>query len=224
MKLQINPKQNIFFCSDPHYGQVGIVRGVTKWEDISGCRDFDTLEEHNETLINNINNTVGENDILFCLGDWSFGTYKNKDNVNNIRRFREQLNCKNIHLVLGNHDSEIANNKDNTQELFSSCNPYLEITVIEQPTEQKIKPIKQFIVLSHYAHIVWNKSHNGSWMLYGHSHGNLDGDIALDAYSIKNRKTMDVGFDTHPEFRPYSYEEVKELMRDRNNIKIDHHE
>ena len=32
---------------------------------------------------------------------------------------------------------------------------------------------EQDIVLCHYAMRVWQKSHYGAWMLYGHSHGTL---------------------------------------------------
>ncbi|HSE99774.1 MAG TPA: metallophosphoesterase [Nitrososphaeraceae archaeon] len=114
MKIQINNKQNVFFCSDSHYGHSGIVAGTSEWDDKSGCRPFQTIDSHDNTLVNNINQTVGENDILFCLGDWSFGSYKTGENVSNIRNFREQINCKNIHLIFGNHDQEIVNNKDNS--------------------------------------------------------------------------------------------------------------
>jgi calcineurin-like phosphoesterase family protein len=215
MKLQINNKQNIFFCSDPHYGHAGIVRGTSTWEGKRGCRDFDTLDEHDQALVDNINKTVGEDDILFCLGDWSFGEYKTGDNVTNIKKFRDQIICKNVHLILGNHCQEIKKNKNNEQELFSSVNPYLEILVIEQPEKQGEKAIKQHIVLSHYSHRTWNKAFNGSWMLFGHSHGSL-GELP--------GKTMDVGFDTHPEFRPYSFQELKEIMERRNvTIEVDHH-
>lgn len=214
MKLQISNKQNIFFCSDPHYEHAGIVRGTSSWEGKKGCRDFDTLEEHNQALIDGINNTVGEKDILFCLGDWSFGGYKNGDNVNNIKKFRDQIICKNVHLVLGNHDTEIAKNKNGEQSFFSSVNHYLEILVIEQPDKQGEKAIKQEVVLSHYSHRTWNKAFKGSWMLFGHSHGSL-GEVP--------GKTMDVGFDTHPEFRPYSYLEIKNLLKDKDFEKIDHH-
>lgn len=232
MKIQINDKQNLYFCSDPHFGHAGIVKGTSGWSDTSRCRPFDTLEEHNEALVANINYRVNEDDILFCLGDWSFGSYKNGDNVKNIRKFREQLHCKNIHLVLGNHDDEIIKNKDNAQELFSSVNSVLEILVIEQSKEQNAKPLKQWISLSHYAHRVWDKSHHGSWMLYGHSHGTLDEMTPLianptwigDQYYIKNYRTMDVGFDTHPKFRPYSYQEIKDIMEKRAvELEVDHH-
>jgi len=79
MKLQLTDKQNIFFCSDPHYNHKSIVKGTTEWKASSMCRNFSTLEEHNERLISNINETVGLNDILFCNGDWNFGSYSNKE-------------------------------------------------------------------------------------------------------------------------------------------------
>lgn len=168
MKAHINNKQNVFFCSDPHYGHSGIVMGTSTWDDKSGCRPFQTIEDHDKVLVDNINKTVSENDILFCLGDWSFGNYKNGENISNIRKFREQLNCKNIHLILGNHCQEIRKNKDDSRSLFSSVNDYLEITVIEQPTAQGEKPKKQEIILSHYSFRTWNKSSKGSFMLFGH--------------------------------------------------------
>ena len=67
---------------------------------------------------------------------------------------------------------------------------------------------------------------------YGHSHGNLDEFTSLtansdwigDQYYTKSYRTMDVGFDTHPEFRPYNFQELKEIMERRNvTIEVDHH-
>lgn len=214
MKLQITNKQNIFFCSDPHYGHSGIVLGTSNWEDKSGCRPFQTIEEMNETLVKNINDTVGENDILFCLGDWSFGSYKTGDNVKNIAKFRNALKVKEIHLIFGNHDAEIGNNKDGAESLFTTTAHYREIVVIKQPEEQGQKAVKQKIVLSHYSFRVWNSMHNGAFMLFGHSHNNL---------KCTQGKTMDVGFDTRKEFKPYSYQEIEEIMSKKELIQLDHH-
>lgn len=231
LKLQITPKQNIFFCSDPHYGQVGIVRGTSSWEGKRGCRDFETVEEHNQKLVDNINNTVGKDDILFCLGDWSFGNYKDGENVSNIQKFREQLQVKEIHLVYGNHDTEIRSSKE-LQSLFTSVQDYLELQISEFSTIQGIKAFKQHICMSHYAMRVWNKSFHGSWMLYGHSHGSLDEFTPItanpqwigDQYYIKSYRTMDVGFDCHKGFKPYSYAEIKEIMSQRDvTLEVDHH-
>lgn len=231
MKLQLTEKQNIWFCSDPHYDHGGLVRGTSSWEDTRLCRDFDTLRQHNDTLVSNINALVKEDDILFCLGDWSFGDYKTNANVDNVRHFRNRLNCNNIHLILGNHDQEIRK-MPVLQSYFSSVQDYLELQVSIPTNEQGVKARKQLIVMSHYAMRVWNKSHHGSYMLHGHSHGTLDAmtpNIANptwigDQYYIKNYRTMDVGFDTHPEFRPYSFQEIQDIMQKRDvTLEIDHH-
>jgi hypothetical protein len=38
-----------------------------------------------------------------------------------------------------------------------------------------------------------------------------------------NGKTMDVGIDTHSEFRPYSFDEIYEIMSKRNIAYVDNH-
>ena len=50
-------------------------------------------------------------------------------------------------------------------------------------------------------------------MLYGHSHGNLPG----------QGKSMDVGFDCHKDFRPFSFKEVDELLFNKDVVSFDHH-
>jgi calcineurin-like phosphoesterase family protein len=78
---------------------------------------------------------------------------------------------------------------------------------------------------------VWNKSHHGSIMLYGHSHGTLD-EMTIntanptwmgDQYFIKNYRTMDVGVDTHNLY-PYHLDEIIDIMKGRDlHMEIDHH-
>lgn len=93
----------IWFTSDTHYHHKNIVRGTSEWEvkqegNHQRLRDFDTLEEHDDKLVANFNKVIKGDDTLYHLGDWSFG------GLQQILRFRQQLNCKNIHLILGNHD------------------------------------------------------------------------------------------------------------------------
>jgi calcineurin-like phosphoesterase family protein len=81
-------------------------RGVTKWDistprGLEAVRDFETLEEMNNSLVKNINDNVNENDWLIHMGDWSFGGFER------IEEFRSMINCKNIVLILGNHDHHI---------------------------------------------------------------------------------------------------------------------
>lgn len=219
--MKINVKQeNVFFCSDPHYHHKSLVRGTTNWSTSDECRDFDTLEKHDNVLVDNINNTVGENDILFCLGDWAFGAMKKQVNCRKTE-FRNRINCKNVHFILGNHDEAIVKNTDNVREIFSSVNNYLEVTFIEpyEGTEQGVKAFKQKACMMHYPIRSWNYMRHGSWMLHGHCHNNLPD------YVVKGnvQRTMDVGFDAHPEFRPFSYWEIKEIMSKRKVFTEDHH-
>lgn len=186
----------VHFISDTHYSHKNIIRGTSDWVDKDKTRWFNTIEEHNTCLVNVINSKVREDDILYHLGDWSFGGFEN------ISEFRKQLNCKTIHLILGNHDHHIENNRNRIQNLFESVQHYKEIIVHNQ-----------LIILSHYSMRVWNKLHKNSWMLYGHSHGTLP-DIG--------GKTMDVGCDTN-NLLPYSFEEIKQIMNKRINLEVDHH-
>jgi len=215
---------NIWFTSDTHFGHKNIVSGTTAWTDENQqrLRQFNALEEHDAELVNNFNSVVKEDDILYHLGDWSFG---GKDK---IWEFREQLICKNIHLILGNHDQHIEKNEQHQtaifikrpQELFSSVQHYKEL---------KINGLH--FILCHFAMRVWNKSHKGSIMLYGHSHGTLDElkpDITSptwigDGYFIKNYKTMDVGVDTNNLY-PYHLDQIIDIMRNKDVIlNNDHH-
>jgi calcineurin-like phosphoesterase family protein len=217
MKIQITPKQNVFFCSDPHYHHKSLVKGTSNWADKSPCRDFATLEEHDTTLINNINFHVGENDILFCLGDWAFGRFQ--DSVEMAIEARNRINCKNIYFCFGNHDSKLRKEKELLDKMFVHYADYMEVYISEHTNEQGVKPEKQFITMSHYSIRSWNRMRHGSWNLYGHSHNNLPD------YVVKGnvQKSMDVGFDCHPEFRPFSYLEIKEIMDNRKIFTEDHH-
>ena len=74
MKLILEKGQNLFFTSDTHYSHTNICRATTRWNDAENLtRDFKSLEHMNSELVNNINEVVGENDVLIHLGDWSFG-------------------------------------------------------------------------------------------------------------------------------------------------------
>jgi calcineurin-like phosphoesterase family protein len=208
----------IYFTSDSHYGHKNITRGTTEWvADNLGkkVRDFDTVEAMNDQMVKSFNELVQPDDILYHLGDWSFGGF------DKIKEFRSRLNCKNIHLIYGNHDHHIERNKEGVQGLFKSVGYYKEIT-----NDAGTK-----IILSHYGMRVWNHSHRGAWMLYGHSHGTLDQMTPTianptwigDDYYIKNWRTMDVGVDTN-DLKPYSMEELKTKLNNKSILLgVDHH-
>jgi calcineurin-like phosphoesterase family protein len=123
MKLNLKKGQRLWFTSDTHYNHANICSATTQWVNPVTLRDFKSLEHMNACLVGNINEKVGQDDILFHLGDWSFGGFES------IQKFRDQIVCKNIHLILGNHDHHIANNHEGVQSLFSSINKYLDLIV-----------------------------------------------------------------------------------------------
>jgi calcineurin-like phosphoesterase family protein len=205
-----NPEVNVWITSDTHYSHKNICRGVTAWRTkegeipVSQTRDFATIEKMNSTIVNNINEVVGQDDMLIHLGDWSFGGFEQ------IREFWDRIICKNIHLVLGNHDHHIENNRDGSQGLFKSVSHY---NTLE---------IGQFkFRLMHYPISSWDGLGKGVMHLHGHCH--LPNNLKLS-----KGQRMDVGMDGHTEFRPYNvYREVVPLLRNRPKVSEigdhDHH-
>ena len=80
---------SVFFTSDLHL-------------DHTNCavkhRGFNSVEEHNDFIIDRINSVVSKRDKLFIAGDIGHNT-----SVKALRYF-DRLNCGNLHLIMGNHD------------------------------------------------------------------------------------------------------------------------
>lgn len=191
MKITLQPSQQLWFISDTHYCHRNIVRGISEWTPNRGQRDFDTLDEMNDTLVNNINTLVQPNDILFHLGDWSFqGREK-------VGEFRDRLNVRDIRLVLGNHDERIRNDKKGEfGHLFTKTYRMTELTVMNQ-----------VFVLSHYPLATYSGVGKGFMHLHGHCHSTPE-------RRFGKGKMMDIGVDGH-NLLPYTVEEVIDLLKDR---------
>ena len=206
--IKIEKDRKVFITSDTHYGHKNICRGVTDWRLPDGgipmdqTRDFDTIEKMNERIIQNINSVVGEDDVLFHLGDWSFGGFEN------VQKFRDRILCKEIHLILGNHDTHIENDRYNVQELFTSVNHYT-----------KLMYKNNTFVLFHYPMQSWDGLNKGHIHLHGHVH------LPTDLRFGKGKK-MDVGMDGHPTFGVYDMDEIIRIMDKReiaSDMLFDHH-
>lgn len=161
----------------------------------------------NSAIIDGINKYVKEDDILYHLGDWSFG------GVHNIKYFRDSIICKNIHLIRGNHDQHIVDEDVkfhdtyfNPEDLFSSVQDVLTLSIG-----------KTKLFLSHYSHRVWLGSHRGVIHLYGHSHG------SIDDYGKSMDVGVDVAFKTLGEYRPFNIADITNIMSKRTTEKVDHH-
>jgi calcineurin-like phosphoesterase family protein len=215
MKIVLEKGQRLFFTSDTHYGHSNICSATTNWTGAENMtRKFSSLDKMNDELVFWINQRVGENDILFHLGDWSFGGFEN------IEEFRNRIVCKNIHLVLGNHDHHIERNKDGIQRLFASVNHYVELDVRRPSEFAKDRMDKFNFILMHYPIASWNNMNSEVMHLHGHVH--------LPPHQrIAEGRAMDVGVDGNG-LEPISLNEVYSLL-DKQPIKKlslpkDHHE
>jgi len=197
----------VFFTSDTHYSHKNICRGVTDWRTQDGevpvhsTRDFNTIELMNNALVDNINSVVGQDDTLIHLGDFSFGGFEN------IGNFLDRLICKNIHLVLGNHDTHIKYNRDGIQDRFLSVQQYLEVKINDY-----------YFVLSHYPLQSWHGLNKGVIHLHGHVH--LPKNLKFG-----NGKKMDVGVDGN-DLNPYLIDDIIKIMNKRDiasDMIKDHH-
>jgi calcineurin-like phosphoesterase family protein len=172
------------FIADTHFGHRNIV-GYCQ-------RPFQTTEEMDSTIIDNINATVKPKDTLYFLGDFC---HRGGD----PKKYRKKINCEDIHIILGNHDNEAKFSKKD----FSSIGLMKEIIHCNKR-----------IVLFHYPMRAWNKSYRNSWMLYGHVHGRLHTED-----DVLGRYTLDVGVDNKREGAgfgtPFSFKEVQKLFSDR---------
>ena len=211
MKITLNKGQKLWFTSDTHYNHSNICSSTTQWTDPITCRDFKSLEYMNTTLVDNINKKVGQDDILFHLGDWSFGGFEY------IELFRNQIVCRNIHLITGNHDHHIERNKDNIQSIFSSVNKYLELTV--KWNNGTLGSDEKSFILMHYPIASWNNMARGAIHLHGHIHLKANKRIGVG-------KMMDVGVDGN-DLCPIDMFRVLFLMKTqsiKSMFKFDHHE
>jgi len=209
----------LWFVGDTHYWQKNIVYGESVWPSKeTSTRRFDTVQEMSRHLVAQMNKYVGENDILFHLGDWSFG------GAENIWNFRKQLKVKKIHFIPGNHDHHIKNNiilpnvrrihpysanLEDGEPISGEYPDYVEAEYIFETVNDylDIEIDKLNVSLLHYPMESWNYRHGKSIHLHGHTHSNL-----REKY---NR--LDVGIDNafklYGEYRPFSWEDIKDQLK-----------
>lgn len=149
-----------WFIADSHFGHANIIRYCN--------RPFHNINEMDTTMLNNINEVVKEDDVLWHLGDFAYGR---DATINHIKWTRRQIRCKNIHLIAGNHDKLIFNNRP-LRSLFTGLWNYY-IGEIEGYNFLLLHRPPYFVPSwenSLYAKII--KKNSNTIMLHGHTHNN----------------------------------------------------
>lgn len=172
----------IWFSADTHFYHQSILRHTH--------RKFDSVEEMNEAYVEEWNATISKGDMIYHLGDFSFGTSKE------IRQVFHRLRGKKV-LVAGNHDD------NRTRRLAWT----------EVHDLKRLRVNNQTMWLCHYPMLTWANAHHGTWMLHGHSHGNI-ADIGTTR--------MDVGVDATGKLLS-PYEDIYAKLSLRTYLQVDHH-
>ncbi|MEK6878323.1 MAG: hypothetical protein AABY22_01875 [Nanoarchaeota archaeon] len=205
--------QKIWFTSDLH------INHNPKWPiPLWKKRGFDSLEEHNYTIIKSINDNVAPNDILINNGDITLNCSEEQ-----FEGFISQLNCKNHYLLWGNHNNPAWKIYQNAIKDYISDSritelyPFYYKGLIFVGNYLEMWVDKTFIVCCHYPLSIHNYCKNGSYLLVGHSHHGFNGSLPSNI----NGKILDIGWDGFR--KPLSFQEVKEIMDTKNVVSFDEH-
>ena len=215
VKIDISKNKNkILFSSDLHFWHTNVIvfdKRPFLFDDNLGypkdLKDKSNLdvESMNETLIENWNNVVEPNDVVFYLGDFC---WRGKTTHQEIL---DRLNGK-IYFIMGNHDDyKVLSSLDR----FEMIADYIDLWV--QYGEEKDDRVQ--ICLFHYAIDGWDRQHHGSWHIHGHSHQTRH-EHNPDYY---NRKVIDAGCNGH-NYEPIDFWSVKEIMDSKEILKHVTHE
>lgn len=166
------------------------------WERIQvNLRKFPSVKEGNRIIRNGIVDNVQYGDTIYILGDFALNSPKWKQSIH--------IKGVNYYCVLGNHDKVTE-----TTRAFGESQTF---------AQKLIKINNEFVFLNHYPMFTWDRSHYGSFQLYGHCHA------AREEYLdnlLPSRRSMDVGVDNAyrllGEWRPFRWEEIHAILKDRS--------
>ena len=138
--------QKVWLMSDLHIGH--------DKEFVYEKRGFQSIEEHNQTLIENIKACVGEDDDFYILGDPTLG------DLDAAAAYLRQIPGR-VHVILGNHDT------DRRVEFYESLGWDVQFATV-------IRYGKQRFYLSHYPTDTANPGEDflslATVNIYGHTH------------------------------------------------------
>ena len=190
MKVLNKDYKNIFVTSDTHFSHANIIKYCN--------RPFSNVDEMNQKLINNWNEIVSPDDLVFHLGDFQmlkdYSILSDKMN---------RLNGDKI-LIKGNHD--YCTNEEYLNSGFKD---------VVQLWEGILFNTK--FVMCHYQMMTWNWSHQGSIHLYGHEHDRQQYIPNHELYSklYISEKKYNVCVDAN-NYKPVNIKNIINILQNRN--------
>ena len=171
----------IFFTADTHFNHSNIIR-------LCG-RPFSDVEQMNETLINNWNSCVNNNDEIYILGDFLF-----KGNAAEAENIINRLNGRK-YLIKGNHD-KFVDDRNFNKTGFEWIKDYYVLHY------RKMK-----FILFHYPIFEWDGYFGNAIHLYGHVHNSGNNSREYEKFRILGKRAINVGVDVN-NFYPVSIEKI----------------
>lgn len=195
IQTQFRDGSKIFFTSDTHFGHENIIHFCN--------RPFSSLNEMDETLIMNWNNTVPEDGLVFHLGDFAWG------NIKAWEEYRSKLNGE-IILIRGNHDF-----KNGPQTEHDALKMFKHVS-----QQMHIQIEGRSIYLNHFPFLCYGGSYRPLetvvYQLFGHVHScesNCGGkDNARLPYLMPSQ--YDVGVDGNG-FKPIPWNQVDLIIKEQ---------
>ncbi len=174
----------IYFTADLHLGHKNILELCN--------RPFQTIEEMDQTLIDNWNKKVTNADTVYIVGDL---IYKAEDYEN----YLSKLKGKKV-LILGNHDNGWIDKIDKEKYFVKVSN------LIEQSLENRM------VTLCHYPMLEWRNSRKvGSTKLGYLIHGHIHNRTTLPDYLpvLRAQNALNAGVDIN-NYEPVTFKELLE--------------
>jgi len=139
-----------FYISDSHFGHANIIKYCD--------RPFKDVHHMNWTMTENWNKVVKDGDLVYHMGDFSFGNYHN---------YVKHLNGE-IILILGNHDKE-----KQCHGHFKEIHSFLQVEIAGEKVNLKhypYKPVKIQTIEHDLKYLDRMLEDKGEWLLHGHVH------------------------------------------------------
>lgn len=189
--IDLSKDQKLWFTSDLHFGHRNVIKFCNRpWED---------EKQMGPALIENWNSVVGDNDIVFVLGD----TFWFNDS-RGIKKVLSQLKGKDIYILPGNHDEfEHYHRVDDPR--IHLCTDVVVCWITQEGHK------KREIWLSHYPMMTWPHRENGAIQFFGHIHSAPDKEDGVDQDLPLHWNQCDVGCD-YWDYKPVQLEELENLI------------